>query len=594
MHSPGPNGNSQADLYRPLRLPVVLVADSRLGGISSSIAAYESLLVRGYDVQSVLLFRDEYYRNHEYLGDYFGQREIPLRRLPAPPAREEGNYDADNMERYYEGVTRGDEVKSLLDEMAVKHQNRLDRLDSMRERAHDLVWYPFTQHHGRTPKDIGVIDSAYDDQFQMYESTDDGPTTQPAFDGSASWWTQGLGHGNPDLALAAAYAAGRYGHVMFAGNVHEPALQLAERLLQTLDNPRLRKVFYTDNGSTGMEVAVKMGLRAACVRYGWDAHHEDVHILGLKGSYHGDTMGVMDCSEPSTYNRKVEWYRGRGFWLDFPQVTMAQGVWQVRSDQGTEEFDSLSAIFDLEQRLQSQTAAQYRTAIHHTIHQQTQKGTKFGALILEPVILGAGGMFFCDPLFQRCLVDVVRDNPSLFHPNTTTTTTTHGTSTSESTTWSGLPIIFDEVFTGLYRLGRSSAASFLNVHPDIVVNAKLLTGGLVPLCTTVASREIFDAFSSADKSDALLHGHSYTAHAVGCQVGVEALRRMSLMASHGHWAHAQQQWPSTPSVGDVWSLWSPTIVRQLSQAGPVEGIYALGTLLAISLRDVQGGGNSHY
>lgn len=66
------------------------------------------------------------------------------------------------------------------------------------------------------------------------------------------------------------------------------------------------------------------------------------------------------------------------------------------------------------------------------------------------------------------------------------------------------------------------------------------------------------------------------------------------MASHGHWAHAQQQWPSTPSVGDVWSLWSPTIVRQLSQAGPVEGIYALGTLLAISLRDVQGGGNSHY
>lgn len=584
MHSPGPNGNSQADLYRPLRLPVVLVADSRLGGISASIAAYEALLVRGYDVQSVLLFRDEYYRNHEYLGDYFGRREIPVRPLPVPPAREAaGDRDGENMERYYDGVSRGDEVSSLLEEMAVQHQGRLDRLDSMRERAHDLVWYPFTQHQGRTPRDIGVIDSAYDDHFQMFESTEHGPTTQPAFDGSASWWTQGLGHGNPDLALAAAYAAGRYGHVMFAGNVHEPALQLAERLLRLLDNPRLRKVFYTDNGSTGMEVAVKMGLRAACVRYGWDAPPADVHVLGLKGSYHGDTMGVMDCSEPSTFNRKVEWYRGRGFWLDFPQVSMAQGVWQVRSEQGTEQFDSLADIFDLQQRLQSDTAAQYRSAIHRTIREQTQKGTKFGALLLEPIILGAGGMFFCDPLFQRCLVDVVRDHPSLFHPGTATA---HG-----PTNWSGLPVIFDEVFTGLYRLGRSSAASFLDVHPDIVVNAKLLTGGLVPLCTTVASQEIFDAFASADKSDALLHGHSYTAHAVGCQVGVEALRRMALMDRNGHWAHAQHQWaPSTASAGAVWSLWSPTIVRQLSQAEPVEGIFALGTLLAISLRDVQGGG----
>ena len=563
---------------------MVLVADSRLGGISASIAAYEALLVRGYDVQSVLLFRDEYYRNHEYLGDYFGRREIPVRPLPVPPAREAaGDRDGENMERYYDGVSRGDEVSSLLEEMAVMHQGRLDRLDSMRERAHDLVWYPFTQHQGRTPRDIGVIDSAYDDHFQMFESTEHGPTTQPAFDGSASWWTQGLGHGNPDLALAAAYAAGRYGHVMFAGNVHEPALQLAERLLRLLDNPRLRKVFYTDNGSTGMEVAVKMGLRAACVRYGWDAPPADVHVLGLKGSYHGDTMGVMDCSEPSTFNRKVEWYRGRGFWLDFPQVSMAQGVWQVRSEQGTQQFDSLADIFDLQQRLQSDTAAQYRSAIHRTIREQTQKGTRFGALLLEPIILGAGGMFFCDPLFQRCLVDVVRDHPSLFHPGTATA---HG-----PTNWSGLPVIFDEVFTGLYRLGRSSAASFLDVHPDIVVNAKLLTGGLVPLCTTVASQEIFDAFASADKSDALLHGHSYTAHAVGCQVGVEALRRMALMDRNGHWAHAQHQWaPSTASAGAVWSLWSPTIVRQLSQAEPVEGIFALGTLLAISLRDVQGGG----
>lgn len=129
------------------------------------------------------------------------------------------------------------------------------------------------------------------------------------------------------------------------------------------------------------------------------------------------------------------------------------------------------------------------------------------------------------------------------------------------------------------------------------MNAKLLTGGLVPLCTTVASQEIFDAFSSADKSDALLHGHSYTAHAVGCQVGVEALRRMAAMERGGQWAVPRRLWQDqhpnlseNSNAADVWSLWSPDVLRNLSQADPVEGLYALGTVLVISLRDVQGQG----
>ena len=150
-------------------------------------------------------------------------------------------------------------------------------------------------------------------------------------------------------------------------------------------------------------------------------------------------------------------------------------------------------------------------------------------------------------------------------------------------------MIFDEVFTGLYRLGRRTAASFLGVDADIAVNAKLLTGGLVPLCTTTASQAIFDAFSSSEKSDALLHGHSYTAHAVGCQVAVDSLRTMESMAQgskSAHWEMYQKNW------GDegVWSMWSPDLVRDLSGVDSVEGIFALGTVLSISLRDGQGGG----
>lgn len=412
VHSPGPNGNSQADLYRPLRLPIVLVADSRLGGISSTISAYESLLLRGYDIQSVLLFRDDYYRNHEYLADFFSKKSIPLVSLNAPPARpvvdnaDTQARDQEAMSAYYSKLSAESDILRLLEEMNTRNQSRITRLEEMAERAQYLIWYPFTQHQGMKPKDITVIDSAHDDYFQTFGSAKSDQSIgelRPTFDGSASWWTQGLGHGNPDLSLSAAYAAGRYGHVMFAGAVHEPALSLADRLLKTIGNPRFTKVFYTDNGSTGMEVAVKMGLRAACDRYGWDASQEQISILGLKGSYHGDTIGVMDCSEPSTFNQKVEWYRGRGYWFDFPLVKMINGTWKVevptelKGELGSEdaEFTNLGSVFDLEKRLGSETGQRYKSYIHRTIKDLVQRhGMKFGALILEPVILGAGGMLF--------------------------------------------------------------------------------------------------------------------------------------------------------------------------------------------------------
>lgn len=185
------------------------------------------------------------------------------------------------------------------------------------------------------------------------------------------------------------------------------------------------------------------------------------------------------------------------------------------------------------------------------------------------------------------MTDVVRDHPELFSPN--------ASSPKSAPSWSGLPVIFDEVFTGLYRLGRPSSASFLDVHPDIAVNAKLLTGGLIPLCTTVASQEIFDTFSSPEKSDALLHGHSYTAHAVGCTVAVDSLRTMDDMDKNGSWDGFKADWDSksvtsTSGPSDVWSVWSQSLLQDLSRAETVESVFGIGTVLSISLRDAEGGG----
>jgi len=150
-----------------------------------------------------------------------------------------------------------------------------------------------------------------------------------------------------------------------------------------------------------MEVAVKMALKAASQRYGWDSS-EQVEILGLKGSYHGDTIGTMDCSEPSTYNKKVEWYTGRGHWFDFPTVKMRNGKWIIEAPSPeagmetafgpTREFNSLDEIFALENR--GDDAKRYEKFILRTLQALTAEGRKFGALIMEPVILGAGGMLF--------------------------------------------------------------------------------------------------------------------------------------------------------------------------------------------------------
>jgi dethiobiotin synthetase/adenosylmethionine--8-amino-7-oxononanoate aminotransferase len=159
-----------------------------------------------------------------------------------------------------------------------------------------------------------VIDSAHGDHFDAYyakpgakpdaepATTPDakleaspavrGSLLEPYFDGSASWFTQSHGHASEPLTLAAAHAAGRYGHVLFPSGTHKPALELAEELLATVGAGWASRVFYSDNGSTGIEVALKMALRVSGRRYGWDgAVGGDVGVIGLRGGYHGDTVG---------------------------------------------------------------------------------------------------------------------------------------------------------------------------------------------------------------------------------------------------------------------------------------------------------------
>ena len=193
---------------------------------------------------------------------------------------------------------------------------------------------------------------------------------------------------------------------------------------------------------------------------------------------------------------------------------------------------------------------------------------------------------FSDPLFQQTLVEIVRSHRDLITPEEE-----QFVSRSSQRNWTGLPVIFDEVFTGIYRLGHFNTSNLLGVSPDIVVNAKLLTGGLVPLCTTTASQDIFDAFLSDQKADALLHGHSYTAHAIGCNVAVDSLKKMEKMEKQGSWNFFKNDWTKGASAENaVWSMWSRDFVIRASNLEQVDYIVSMGSVLAISLKDAQGSG----
>lgn len=597
VHSPALSGTTQIDCYRPLFLPIVLIGDSKLGGISSTISAYESLLLRGYVVEAIVLFREDYYRNWEYLTEYFKDRGVHVSVVDPPPARlSNPKEDVEATEKYYESIVAPDivnGVSNLVDLLDVRHAVRVQELESMPQRTLDTIWWPFVQHGTvKGPEDVTVIDSAYGDFFSTAHPGQDNSQSilSPDLDGSASWWTQTLGHAHPALTMAAARASGRYGHVMFPQATHLPALKLAERLVHKGPGKGwASRAFFSDNGSTGMEVALKMALRAYTLRNGSELSREDkkkIGVLGLKGSYHGDTIGAMDaCEDAGVYT--CEWHDAKGYWLEPPSVGFKDGKPFISVPSSLSAGDkaytvlakSLSWIYDVEDRLHTQVARAYALYIRRALDKIEERGQKLGALVIEPLLMGAGGMIFVDPLFQRVMVDTVR-----------------GRRSGKSSEWSGMPVIFDEVFVGLNRIGVESTGPLLGVNPDISVNAKVLTGGLLPLCVTMASKSIFNAFFSDKKAEALLHGHSYTAHPIGCEVANETLAQIDKLAKSEEWQAAKGKWNEYQGGEDskVWSLWDPQFVAEVSKLSNVKEVMSLGSVLAINFEDESAGYTSFF
>jgi len=266
-------------------------------------------------------------------------------------------------------------------------------------------------------------------------------------DGIASWWTACHGYNHPHIRAAVSKQLETMPHVMFGGLTHEPALMLAKRLAAMLPGD-LNRVFFTDSGSVAVEVAMKMAMQLWLNR---GVRHR-TGFLAFRGGYHGDTLGTMAVCDP-----------GEGMHSIFTGLLPPQPMLDLPTD--TASIAAFDRFLD-------------------------QHAKSLAAIIVEPLIQGAGGMIFHDAEVLRRLRAAADRH--------------------------GLVLIFDEIFTGFGRTGTMFACEAAGVVPDIITLSKALTGGTMALAATVASDAIFDGFWSDDPGHALMHGPTYMANALAC------------------------------------------------------------------------------
>jgi adenosylmethionine-8-amino-7-oxononanoate aminotransferase len=275
-------------------------------------------------------------------------------------------------------------------------------------------------------------------------------------DAMASWWTAIHGHGHPVLDAALTEQVSVLNHVMFGGLTHEPAARLA-RLLVDITPAGLDTVFFSDSGSVAIEVAVKMALQYWRSTGRFDKHR----LMTWRGGYHGDTFTPMSVCDPDGGMHSL--------WHDVLSDQVFAPVVPSHYD------PAYSAAFEAQ------------LATH---------ADELAAVIVEPVVQGAGGMRFHDPRYLADLRAICDRHDVL--------------------------LIFDEIATGFGRTGELFAADHASVSPDIMCVGKALTGGYITLAATLCSAAIAETISNGE-AGALMHGPTYMANALACAVGVASV-----------------------------------------------------------------------
>jgi adenosylmethionine-8-amino-7-oxononanoate aminotransferase len=298
------------------------------------------------------------------------------------------------------------------------------------------VWHPY----GPMPASLQALPVASAEGMRL--TLADG---RELIDGMASWWCAIHGYRHPALDAAAHDQLGRMSHVMFGGLTHEPGVRLAERLIELTPDP-LQHVFFSDSGSVSVEVAIKMCLQARPGR---------TRLLTVRGGYHGDTFATMALADPVDGMHSL-------FGAAVQRHVHAPRPPRVLDDGYVAELERLAA----------------------------QHAHELAAVVVEPVVQGAGGMWFYDPAVLRVLRELCDRH--------------------------GLLLVLDEIATGFGRTGTLFACEQAGVSPDVMCVGKALTGGYLSLAATLCTPDV----ASSIQGGALMHGPTYMGNPLACAVAL--------------------------------------------------------------------------
>jgi adenosylmethionine-8-amino-7-oxononanoate aminotransferase len=313
------------------------------------------------------------------------------------------------------------------------------------------VWHPYSAMGKGMP--VFAVESASGVRIKLADGRE-------LIDGMSSWWCAIHGYNHPKINAALARQMEKMSHVMFGGLTHEPAVKLAEKLVELTPKP-LQSVFFADSGSVSVEVAMKMA-----IQYWHDlGKPQKQRFLTIRSGYHGDTFGAMSVCDPDTgmhslFADSVT----RQFFIEHPRCGFAEPC----SDQDMQ-------------------AMQETLERHHC---------SIAGVILEPVVQGAGGMRFYSPQYLAKARELCDQH--------------------------GVLLIFDEIATGFGRTGRLFASEHAGVVPDILCVGKALTGGYMTLAATLATTDVSDTISSGNPG-LFMHGPTFMANPLACTAALASI-----------------------------------------------------------------------